>query len=149
MSKVKDYYDSKLKARHRLRRYETKHKKLSRAKNHNGYYVKNEKIHYHYEEYNCPERTFQYNKIDWDFYHETGEISYISETKVIPAHIGQRQIRDRVEPIFMVKRIERNAKPWRKIAARKFRRQNKFNEDTAYYKGSTYKRDFDVAWAIW
>ena len=55
MSKVKFYLDSKQKTHHRMRRYETAHKKLSRARKYDrreysrycglgGYYVEREKV---------------------------------------------------------------------------------------------------------
>ena len=123
MSKVNYYIDSKQKARHRQRRYETAHKKNTRAKNsdanvysyYSGYYAEYEKVHYRYK-------------------------------RDVPAHAGKVVAEEIVKPVFKVKRYSRNAKPWRHLAARQFRRKRGFDEDTPSLKGSVYKRYYEIEW---
>ena len=131
MSKVNCYFDTKQKARHRQRRYDTAHKKLSRArKSERGEYSR--------------------------FY---GFCGYFVERQRERA--TRKPIKDihgntiyiiKYEPygkeIFMVKHCSINAKYCKQVAARKFRRNKKFDEESYLLKGSKYKFDYDIAWTI-
>lgn len=159
MSKVKECFGRKEKARHQLRRYETRHKKLTRAKNYNlgvyggygaGYWVDDEVEHRRYEKYEVPERHYESHEIDWEWFNETGEVAFISVPKVIPAYMARKLIETYITKTFKVKRISKNAKYYKQTAARKFRRNNKFDEENYdVLKGNKYKRNYDIAWEIW
>lgn len=154
MSKVKHYVDSKQKTLHRQRRYETAHKKETRIRNSKlgvyyywGYYHENEHYSYKYEKVEVPEQTCTNNKVDWDWYDQTGETVYISEKYVIPAHTAKRKVDTKVTPVSIVKRINKNAKDLKKIAARKLRR-HVMDEDSPAAKGSLYKKNYDIRWEL-
>ena len=160
MSKVKSYIDTKHKARHRQRRYETAHKKEIRIRNARmgvyyywGYYHEEEHYTYRYERLEQAEGYYSWNQIDWDVYYKTGEVIYNtqkanSNRKVfIPAHVANRTVEERVIPVSIVKRINKNAKELKKTAARKFRRQ-KVDEDSPAFSGSIYKKDFEMQWML-
>ena len=131
MSKVNCYFDTKQKARHRQRRYYTAHKKLSRAR-------KSERGEYSH------------------FY---GFCGYFVERqreratrKPIKDIYGNTIYIIKYEPygkeIFMVKHCSISAGYCKQVAARKFRRNKKFDEDSYILKGSKYKIDYDIAWTI-
>ena len=128
MSKVKLYFDSKQKARHRQRRYETRQKKLNRARNcdaglypfYCGYTVEREKCQVTY---------------GWL------EMS------------GGRQVwypvtKTQAKEVFIVKKITKEAKYLRNQAARKLRRYP-CDEESIAMRGSLYKKDYDIQWALW
>ncbi len=128
MSKVKLYFDSKQKTRHRLRRYETEHKKFTRAHNydigiypyHCGYFVEREKSPVTYNFYELPNgQRIQHP---------------IFETPT--------------EEVFIVRKITKDAKYLRKQASRKLRNCPCDNELFAA-RGNSYKKVYDVEWAIW
>ncbi|MBR3247127.1 MAG: hypothetical protein IKG03_01865 [Clostridiales bacterium] len=154
MSKVKSYIDTKQKALHRQRRYETAHKKKTRIRNAKqgvyyywGYYHEDERRTCRYEEVEIPEEIYTYEKIDWDWYKQTGEKVYVAEKTVCPAHTGKRETDVKIIPVSIVKRINKNAKDLKKEAARRIRRQ-KINEDSAAINGSLYKKDYEMQWAL-
>lgn len=131
MSKVNCYFDSKQKARHRQRRYYTAHKKFSRARKSErgeyshfygfcGYFVERQR-----------ERIVHIPVKD-----QGGRIIYIP--KIIK--VGGE--------IFQVRHCSITARYCKQIAARKFRRNKKFDEDSYILKGSKYKKDYDIAWTI-
>ena len=131
MSKVNYYLDSKQKAHHRQRRYYTAHKKLSRAR-------KSERGEYSH------------------FYGFCGY--FVERQRERVTHIPVKDIHGRTiyitkfEPygkeIFMVKHCSISAKYCKQVAARKFRRNKKFDEDSYLLKGSKYKIDYDIASTI-
>lgn len=131
MSKVNCYLDKKEKARHRQRRYETAHKKLSRARKFDrgeyshfygqcGYYVERQR-----------ERIVHIPVKD-----PGGRTIFIPKIKQVGGEI------------FIVRRCSITAGYCKKTAARKFRRTKKFDEDSYLLKGSKYKKDYDVPWTM-
>lgn len=153
MSKVKEFYGKKEKARHQLRRYETRHKKLDRAKKYNsnvymgckGYYVLDERTHYRRVKVSIPEHDEEvYDTYDFN--------QHKIITKIIhrPAYIANYRVEDRIQKIFHVKQCHTDMKYYKKFAARRFRRKNKFDEENyEVLKGSKYKRDYEVLWNLW
>ena len=126
MSKVNHYLDSKRKALHRQRRYETAHKKFSRARRADrgeyyywGYYVTRQKYLVHHTWVKTPRGT---SICIPDFEKIGGEV-------------------------FIVGRINRNAKWLKRTAAKRWRKQ-KIREDAFAGKGSTYKKDYDIPWTL-
>ena len=132
MSKVRSYLDSKQKARHRQRRYYTAHKKLSRARKSErgeysrfyglcGYFVERRRERIIHKTVKDPSgRTvFHYNVFE---------------------PVGRE--------IFQVRHRSINAKYCKQVAARKFRRNKKYDEDSYLLKGSKYKIDYDIVWTI-
>ena len=130
MSKVNFYLDSKEKARHRMRRYQTAHKKLSRARKYDrreysrycglgGYYVEREKVIITHR----PAKDFG------------GRIIYIPKLHYTS------------QPIFVVKHIDKDAKYVRNQAARRMRRL-KIDDDSVVYCGALYKKVYDVEWSL-
>ena len=126
MSKVNHYLGSKRKALHRQRRYETAHKKFSRAKKADrgeyyywGYHVEREKYCVSYTRVNTPRGT----------------------SVCIPhfEKIGGE--------VFIVSRISKDAKWLKKTAAKRWRRL-KISEDAFADKGGTYKKDYDIPWTL-
>lgn len=152
MSKVKECYDRKEKARRRLRRYETRHKKLERAAKYNnneymfckGYWVDKSRKHYKYE---------------WVFVpaHDSVEDTWsISEQKVVkktfhyPDRVLRRTVETLEQPIFIVKQISTDMKYYKKFASRQFRRKKNFDEENyEILKGATYKKYNEVLWNLW
>ena len=160
MSKVKSYIDTKQKARLRQRRYETAHKKEIRIRNARlgvyyywGYYHEEEHYTYRYERLEQAEGYYSWNQIDWDVYYKAGEVIYNTQKAnsnrkfFIPAHVAKRTVEERVIPVSIVKRINKNAKELKKTAARKLRRQ-KVDEDSPAFSGSIYKKDFEIQWML-
>ena len=130
MSKVRSYLDSKQKARHRMRRYQTAHKKLSRARKYDrreysrycglgGYYVEREKVIITHR----PAKDFG------------GRIIYIPKL-----HYTSKKI-------FVVRHIDKNAKYVRNQAARRVRRLPS-DEESVVYRGALYKKVDDVEWSL-
>ena len=132
MSKVNCYFDTKQKARHRQRRYDTAHKKLSRARKSErgeysrfygfcGYFVERQRERIIHKTVKDPSgRTvFHYNVFE---------------------PVGKE--------IFQVRHRSISAKYCKQVAARKFRRNKKYDEDSYILKGSKYKIDYDIAWTI-
>ena len=114
-----------------MRRYETLHKKLSRARKYErgeysrfygfcGYFVERQR-----------ERVTQIPVKDVH-----GKTIYIHKFERVGGEI------------FMVKHCSINAKYCKQAAARKFRRNKKFDEDSFVLKGSKYKFDYDLAWTV-
>ena len=131
MYKVNCYFDTKQKARHRMRRYETTHKKLYRAR-------KSDRREYS------------------RFY---GLYGYSVErqrerVRIVPMKTpsGKTILRPQIVPygreIFIVRHCSVSAKYCKQAAARKFRRNKKFNEDSYLLKGSKYKLDYDLVWSV-
>lgn len=131
MSKVNYYLDSKQKARQRQRRYETAHKKFSRARK-------------------ADRREYGrfYGQSGYGVIRQRENLTFVSvkdpkgRTVLIPKFesIGRE--------VFIVRNCGLNIKPYRKFAARKFRRTKKFDEDSYLLKGSKYKRDYEVVWSV-
>ncbi len=131
MSKINCYLDTKQKARHRMRRYETAHKKLSRARKRDrgeyshfygqcGYFVTRQR-----ERFTCiPVKD------------PRGRTVYIPKFE---RNGGE---------IFLVRHCSINARYCKQVAARKFRRTKKFDEDSYLLKGSKYKKDYELAWSV-
>ncbi len=122
MSKTNFYFDSKQKALHRQRRYETAHKKYSRARSY-------ERGEYYYWGYYV-ER--QRERVDYTW------IKTPRGTSICVPHfekIGGE--------IFMVSRISKNVKRLKRTAAKKWRK-HRINEGSIADKGSTYKKDYDI-----
>lgn len=131
MSKVNCYLDSKQKARHRQRRYETSHKKLSRArKSERGEYSR--------------------------FYGFCGYFVERQRERVTTVAVKDPGGRTILIPqferiggeIFIVKHCSITARYSKQVAARKFRRNKKYDEDSYILKGSKYKKDYDVQWSV-
>lgn len=126
MSKINFYFDSKQKALHRQRRYETAHKKYSRARSY-------ERGEYYYWGYYV-ER--QRERVDYTW------VKTPRGTSICVPHfekIGGE--------IFMVSRISKNAKRLKRTAAKKWRK-HRINEGSIADKGSTYKKDYDIPWTL-
>ena len=126
MSKVKDYLDSKQKSLHRQRRYETAHKKFSRARSYEqgeyyywGYSVTRQKYHVSQTWVKTPRGT----SICIPYFEKIG---------------GE---------VFIVSRISRNAKYLKRTAAKKWRKQ-KYGDESFADRGSTYKKDYDIPWTL-
>lgn len=128
MSKVKCFKDTKLKAIHRQRRYETLHKKLSRAQ-------KAERDEYHY----------------WGYYVIRKRERSLPLVRVVDKITNGSYWIHPVEQIggevFIVKRINRNAKDLKREAARRLRR-HPIDPESVAYRGSTYKKDLDIPWTL-
>ena len=131
MSKINCYLDTKQKARHRMRRYETAHKKFSRAR-------KSDRGEYSH------------------FYGQCGYFVERQRERIIHIPVKDPGGRTIFIPrivrvggeIFQVRHVSINAKYCKRIAARKFRRNKKFDEDSYLLKGSKYKIDYDLAWTV-
>lgn len=158
MSKVKECFGRKEKARHQLRRYETRHKKLTRASKYNnneymcckGYWVKDETVHYKYEKKFVPAHYETYNRyMGLDYYAETGEWCK-DITEYIPDRWVTVKTKEIIQPVFIVKQISTNMKYYKKFASRQFRRKKNFDEENyEVLKGSKYKRDYEILWNLW
>ncbi|MCR5286729.1 MAG: hypothetical protein K6D93_02155 [Saccharofermentans sp.] len=126
MSKVNYYLDSKRKALHRQRRYETAHKKQSRARSY-------EKGEYYYWGY-CVERQREIVDYTW--------VKTPRGTSICVPHfekIGGE--------VFIVSRISKNAKYLKRTAAKKWRK-HRINYDSFADRGCTYKKDYDIPWTL-
>ena len=126
MSKAKYYFDSKRKALHRQRRYETAKKKHSRAKSY-------EKGEYYYWGYYV-ER--QMERVDYTW------VKTPRGTSVCVPHfekIGGE--------VFIVSRISKNAKYLKRTAAKKWRK-HRVNDEAFADRGCTYKKDYDIPWTL-
>ena len=131
MSKVNCYFDTKQKARHRQRRYDTAHKKLSRAR-------KRDRGEYGH------------------FYGQCGYFVIRQKERITTVAVkspgGKTVYFPKFEPIggevFIVRHCSITARYCKKIAARKFRRTRKFDDDSYLLKGSKYKKDYDVPWTM-
>lgn len=126
MSKVNNYLDSKQKALHRQRRYETAHKRLSRARSYDrgeyyywGYYVERQR-----------------ERVDYTWVKTT------RGTSICVPHIEKIG-----GEIFMVSRINKNAKWLKKTAAKKWRK-HRIDEESFADRGCTYKKDYDIPWTL-
>ncbi len=126
MSKVNHYLDSKQKALHRQRRYETAHKKHSRARSY-------EKGEYYY----------------WGYYverqRERVEYTWVKTprgTSICVPHIEKTG-----GEVFMVTRISKDAKWLKRTAAKKWRK-HRIEEDAFADRGCTYKKDYDIRWTL-
>ena len=126
MSKVNYYLDSKRKALHRQRRYETAHKKQSRARSY-------EKGEYYYWGY-CVERQREIVDYTW--------VKTPRGTSICIPHFEKIGVE-----IFMVSRISKNAK-WLKRTAAKRWRKHRINDDSFADRGCTYKKDYDIPWTL-
>ena len=126
MSKVNHYLDSKRKALHRQRRYETAHKKFSRARSY-------EQGEYFYWGYSVTRQKYRVR--------QTWVKTPRGTSICIPyfEKIGGE--------VFIVSRISKDAKWLKKTAAKKWRRQ-KVSEDAFADKGGTYKKDYDIPWTL-
>ncbi len=132
MSKVNCYFDSKQKARHRMRRYETVHKKLTRAR-------KSDRGEYSHFYGQCG-------------YFVIRQRERVTRTFIVKGPGGRTDYYPQFEPIggevFIVRHCSITARYCKKIAARKFRRTKKFDEDSCVLKGSKYKKDYDLPWTV-
>ncbi len=126
MFKVKSCPDSKQKALHRQRRYETAHKKYSRAMR----YEKGEYNYWGYYVIRQKERVI------------TGWLTTPTGNKIPITHIEKVGGK-----IFMVKRVSRNAKYLKKTASRKWRKQ-RIEEESFADRGGIYKKDYDIPWTL-
>ncbi len=126
MSKVKNYLDSKQKALRRQRRYETAHKKFSRARRY-------EKGEYYYWGY-CVTRQRERVHYTW-VKTPRGTSIWIPDFEKIGGEV------------FIVSRISRNAKYLKRTAAKKWRKR-KYSEESIADKGGTYKKDYDIPWTL-
>ena len=126
MSKVKDYLDSKQKSLHRQRRYETAHKKFSRAR-------RSENGEYYYWGYSVTRQKYRVS--------QTWVKTPRGTSICIPyfEKIGGE--------VFIVSRISRNAKYLKRTAAKKWRKQ-KYGDESFTDRGSTYKKDYDIPWTL-
>jgi len=126
MSKVKDYLDSKQKSLHRQRRYETAHKKFSRAR-------RSENGEYCYWGYSVTRQKYRVS--------QTWVKTPRGTSVCIPdfEKIGGE--------VFIVSRISRNAKYLKRTAAKKWRKQ-KYGDESFADQGSTYKKDYDIPWTL-
>ena len=132
MSKVNYYLDSKQKARHRQRRYETAHKKYSRARK----YERGEYSRFYGQCGYCVERQRE-RIVHIPAKDPGGRTIYIPIIKCVGGEI------------FMVRHYSISGKQYYKqFAARKFRRTKRFDEDSYLLKGSKYKKVFDVVWSV-
>ena len=132
MSKVNYYLDSKQKARHRQRRYETAHKKFFRARK----YERGEYSRFYGQCGYCVERQRE-RIVHIPAKAPGGRTIYIPIIKRVGGEI------------FMVRHYSIGGKQYYKqFAARKFRRTKRFDEDSYLLKGSKYKKDFDVVWSV-
>ena len=126
MSKVNFYLDSKRKALRRQRRYETAHKKLSRARSY-------EKGEYYYWGY-CVE--LQRERVDYTW------VKTPRGTSICIPHVEKIG-----GEVFIVNRISKNAKFLKRTAAKRWRKQM-VNEDSFADRGCTYKKDYDIPWTL-
>lgn len=166
MSKVKNYFEGiipKHKMRRRLRRVETASKKRDRMNKANnneygwftGYWINDKKKVGTREKTFVPE--YSYPRMVTNYYRVpvvnelTGETTYqirshsSIEDIVVPAHWENKRTSVSYESLKnpILKRSRCHIKPFRKEAARKFRRnQNDFSN------GSHYKKDYDIAWSM-
>ena len=126
MSKVNHYLDSKQKALHRQRRYETAHKKQSRARSY-------ENGEYYYWGYAVTRQKWRVSC--------TWVISPSGTKFPVPRYekVGGE--------VFMVTRISKNAK-WLKRTAAKRWRKHRINDDSFADRGCTYKKDYDIPWTL-
>lgn len=143
MSKVKVYYDykDKQKSKRRLRRHETAKKKKQRfdvaGYNRYGWYVRKERYYRTYGMKYIPEHEYK-KLIGFD---ENGPMWEVS---VIPAKRARVLVRGEWRPVKpYLRRWHIDAKKWRTIANRKFRRSHYFGR-----KGNWYRRNFDIDWTI-
>lgn len=126
MSKVNHYLDSKRKALHRQRRYETAHKKHSRARSY-------EKGEYYYWGY-CVERQREIVDYTW--------VKTPRGTSICVPHFEKIG-----GDVFIVSRISKNAKYLKRTAAKRWRK-HKIDDEASAYKGCTYKKDYDIPWTL-
>lgn len=117
MSKVKDFMDTKLKARKRMRRYETRNKKLSRV------------------------RKARHDVYPWfkGGYYAKGDFWTDIDQRIINGHGHLKRYNSSNTLKFCKAR-----------AARKFRRNFKVDEENyEIYRGSKYKKDYDISCELW
>ena len=120
MSKVKHYIGDKAKARHRLRRYETRHIRERRTYYwvNGGYWIDERRPNYQYI------RT------------ETGEV--------------RREYKPGTEAEFLKRASTRRAKHYKTQASRHVRRKIDCNEDSyMVLKGNKYRRLYEVVYNVW
>lgn len=168
MSKVKgfiDVYDRKEKLRHSLRRKESALKKASRMRSANGgaysygcgYYVMSERKQAKYKTEVVPAHTEEKRKVFFErvpVYDTEGKVlffttrpRYETETVRVPERKVRKCIHYSWEPITpYLRRINIPKKSYKKMAARKVRRESKRIELS---DGASYKRMWDIAWEIW
>ena len=126
MSKVNHFLDSKQKAQHRQRRYETAHKKLLRARRY-------ERGEYYYWGYAVTRQKWRVS-CTW--------VKSPSGTKFPAPHYEKNG-----GEVFVVTRISKNAK-WLKRKAAKRWRKHRFDEESFSDRGCTYKKDYDIPWTL-
>ena len=149
MSKVNEYMDRKIKAIHRLRRYETKSKKYVRKKRalnseYGGRYYSRGLCGYTY----CGICYYEYENSICSCCYDTKRIVYGSDGLSYVSDDGLRCKIIGFKEDFVIKLDHGTCKKYsRQCAARKTRRK-KFNEETVLFKGCGYKRDYDLAWEI-
>lgn len=152
MSKVKEFYGKKEKARHQLRRYETRHKKITRANKYRdniymwckGFYVRDEREHYRYDKTYVPAHDEEVEYFDWK------TMSNVKRVRHYPARTYRKLVETTTQKIFHVKQAKTDMKYYKKFAAKHFRRNKNFDEENyEVLKGSKYKRDYEVLWNLW
>lgn len=125
MSKTKDFMDTKAKARHRMRRYETRNKKLSRIR-----------------------RAFN-SEYTW----YKGGYSVTGWTRGWKSKCWEKESDDAIENGHgHLKKYDsgHTLKVCKTLAARRFRRTKNFDEDNfEVLSKATYKRDFDIDWTLY
>lgn len=131
MSKVNRYVDTKQKTLHRQRRYETMQKKASRARK------------YYRGEYSDLFGQGGYWVVEGR-YRTSYEIANDRKGNTVYIPVVERY----EDGLFIVQKSRLNAKPLRKIAARSFRRNKKFDEDSYILKGSLYKKAYELPWQL-
>ena len=128
MSKVKCFMDTKQKAIHRQRRYQTLHKKLSRSQ-------KAERGEFHY----------------WGYYVIRKRERPLPFVRIVDKRTKRsywiRPLEQIGGEVFIVKRINKNAKDLKREAAKRLRRQP-IDPESVAYRGSMYKKDLDIPWTL-
>ena len=151
MSKVNGYFDSKAKALHRMRKYETAHKKYIRRKkcnnheyggrNHSrglcGYLICDELCCFEYEGKIYYRSLYEHEYIETD----NNGVQYMcsdgEKYKVVSRKNG-----------FVVKADHGKIKKYHRTCAARRLRRMKIAEDSSIMRGNSYKKAYDLAWEI-
>ena len=151
MSKVKEFMDRKPKALHRMRRYETKHKKNTRRKKirnneYGGFYGNRGWCGYHLCGGEC------YIDYDGEVYNDcrydetrliksSKSMSYLCEDGEVRKIVGIRE--------HTVKKINHgNSKNYHRHHASRRLRRKQINDESVVLKGNNYKKEYDIRWII-
>ena len=165
MSKIKPVNDvPKAKLIRRNRRTETRNKKAQRKHKSDYYwcyYIKDSRYNNEYKIEVIPEKevkTLEYTPIRLPAFDDSGSMcgwktynQYYIKTSIVPEHTIRHRIKhERIDIDPILKKVDTKSikKTYRKIAKRQLRRKlNSINNDIA--NGSSYKKDFDVAWNVY